>query len=74
MVNGFSDGRRTYGWAKCYPARVNNTIEAAVIVLERTHHDDSIIELVSKENIKKLAKLSTGSNVTIRVGIDLKQH
>jgi len=74
MVNGFSDGRRTYGWAKCYPARVNNTIDAAVIVLERTHHDDSIIELVSKENIKKSAKLSTGSNVTIRVWVDLKQH
>ncbi len=74
MVNGFSDDRRTYGWAKCYPARVNNTIDAAVIVLERTHHDDSIIELVSKENIKKSAKLSTGSNVTIRVGIDFKQH
>jgi riboflavin kinase, archaea type len=74
MVNGFSDGKRTYGWVKCYPARVNNIIDAAVILLERTHHDDSIIELISKENIKKSNKLSTGSNITIHVGVDLKSH
>jgi riboflavin kinase, archaea type len=72
MINGFSDGKRTYGWVKCYPARVNNSVDAALILLERTHHDDSIIELVSKENIKKLAKLSTGSQVTIRVNVKPK--
>ncbi|MGI0046067.1 MAG: DUF120 domain-containing protein [Nitrosotalea sp.] len=71
MVNGFSDGKRTYGWVKCYPARVNN-VDAALILLERTHHDDSIIELISKESIKKLAKLSTGSQVTIRVNVKPK--
>lgn len=72
MVNGFSDGKRTYGWVKCYPARINNSVDAALILLERTHHDDSVIELVSKENIKKLTKLSTGSQVTIRVNVKPK--
>lgn len=74
MVNGFSDGKRTYGWVKCYHAKVNGTIDAAVILLERTHHDDSIIELISKESIKKAIKLSTGSNIVIRVGVDLQSH
>jgi riboflavin kinase, archaea type len=74
MVNGFSDGKRTYGWVKCYPAKVNGTMDAAVILLERTHHDDSIIELISKESIKKATKLSTGSNIVIRVGVDLKSR
>ncbi|MDE1727273.1 MAG: DUF120 domain-containing protein [Thaumarchaeota archaeon] len=72
MVNGFSDGKRTYGWVKCYPAKVNNIVDAALILLERTHHDDSIIELISKENIKKSIKLSTGSQVTIRVNVKPK--
>ncbi|MGI0101360.1 MAG: DUF120 domain-containing protein [Nitrosotalea sp.] len=72
MVRGFSDGKRTYGWVKCYPARVNNSVDAALILLERTHHDDSIIELVSKDNIKKMTKLSTGSQVTIRVNVKPK--
>ncbi|TLX83893.1 MAG: DUF120 domain-containing protein [Thaumarchaeota archaeon] len=69
MINGFSDDKRTYGWVKCYPARVNNLIDAALILLERTHHDDSVIELISKDNIKKSTKLSTGSQISIRVPI-----
>jgi len=72
MISGFSDGKRTYGWVKCYPARVNNSVDAALILLERTHHDDSVIELISKENIKKATKLSTGSQITIRVNIKPK--
>ena len=71
LVDGFSDGKRTYGWVKCYPAKING-INAALILLERTHHDDSIIELISEENIKKAIKLSTGSKVTIRVPISVK--
>jgi riboflavin kinase, archaea type len=69
MINGFSDGKRTYGWVKCYPAKINNLIEAALITLERTHHDDTVIELISSENIKKVAKLSTGSQISVRVPI-----
>lgn len=71
VVDGFSDEKRTYGWVKCYPAKVNN-MDVALILLERTHHDDSIIELISKENIKKVTKLSTGSKITIRVIINAK--
>ena len=72
MINGFSDGKRTYGWVKCYPSKINNSIDAALITLERTHHDDSVIELISKENIKKTTKLSTGSQISIRVPIHSK--
>ena len=71
MVDGFSDGKRTYGWVKCYPAKINN-IDAALILLERTHHDDSIIELISEWNIKKVTKLSTNSKISIRVPISMK--
>ena len=72
MINGFSDGKRTYGWVKCYPSKINNSIDAALITLERTHHDDSVIELISKENIKKTTKLSTGSQISIKVPIRSK--
>ena len=69
MINGFSDGKRTYGWVKCYPAKINNLVDAALITLERTHHDDSVIELISLENIKKVTKLSTGSQISIKVSV-----
>ena len=72
MINGFSDGKRTYGWVKCYPAKINNSIDSALITLERTHYDDSVIELISYTNIKKAAKLSAGSQISVRIPITSK--
>ncbi len=72
MINGFSDGKRTYGWVKCYPAKINNSIDGALITLERTHYDDSIIELISHTNIKKATKLSNGSQISVKVPIKSK--
>ncbi len=137
MIKSFSDGQRTYGWAKCFPAilRVNdfaqvrqpqplqqpsqpsqqpqtqlkehsitkrmsdgeereiynsNNIEhqnhinnpniktdfmskndtgilCALIVLERTHHNDSIIELISNVCLREAASISDGSAVDIDI-------
>jgi riboflavin kinase len=41
FIDGFSDTKRTYGWAKCYLAHINDGAirNAAVLVLERTHYD-----------------------------------
>lgn len=71
-IDGFSDGKRTYGWVKCYPAKINNSVDGMLITLERTHYDDSILELISHTNIKKAAKLSSGSQISIRVPISPK--
>jgi len=71
-INGFSDGKRTYGWVKCYPAKINNSVDGMLIILERTHYDDSILELISHTNIKKAAKLSSGSPISIRIPISSK--
>lgn len=72
VINGFSDGKRTYGWVKCFAAKLNSTINCQLIRLERTHHDTSIVELISKTNIRKAAKVSDGSKVTITVPINGK--
>ena len=69
MIDGFSDGKRTYGWVKCYPAKINNSVDGMLITLERTHYDDSILELISHTNIKKAAKLSKDSQISIRVPV-----
>jgi len=65
-----TDGKRTYGWVKCFPAKLNNSINCELIILERTHHDDSIIELISKVCIRKTAKLKDGSKVLIKIPIN----
>jgi len=69
LINGFSDGKRTYGWVKCFKAKLNKSTDCQLIRLERTLHNKTIIELISKSHIKKVAKLSDGSKVTIRISI-----
>ncbi len=68
-INSFSDGKRTYGWVKCFSAKLNNTINCQLIVLERTHHDDSVIELISKVCLRKNNKFKDGSKVSIKIEI-----
>ena len=68
-IKSFSDGKRTYGWVKCFTAKLNNSTNCELIILERTHHDDSIIELISKSCIRKTAKLKDGSKLTIKIPI-----
>ena len=69
-IKSFSDGKRTYGWVKCFSAKLNNSINCELIILERTHHDDSIIELISKTCIRKTGKLKDNSKITINIPIN----
>ena len=69
-IKSFSDGKRTYGWVKCFVAKLNNSINCQLIILERTHHDDSIIELISKSCLRKSGKLKDGSKVLINIPIN----
>ena len=69
-IKSFSDGKRTYGWVKCFSAKLNNSTNCELIILERTHHDDSIIELISKSCLRKSGKLKDGSKVLITIPIN----
>ena len=69
-IKSFSDGKRTYGWVKCFSAKLNNTINCQLIILERTHHDDSVIELISKVCLRKNSKFKDGYKVSIKIEIN----
>ena len=71
LINGFSDGTRTYGWVKCYRASINDgEIEsAAVLVLERTHYDDSMLEVIAPISIKNTADVKDGDKIKVQVFI-----
>ena len=66
-LDPFFDGKRTYGWVKCFHATLNDSIKCELIRLERTHHDNSVIELISKNNLRKTVGLQTGSKVTVQI-------
>jgi riboflavin kinase len=69
LINGYSDAKRTYGWVKCYPVSINDNgkIQTHLLVLERTHHDDTMVEIISPTYLKESIGLSTGDKVKITV-------
>src|SRR5919197_3982817 len=69
FIDGFSDGTRTYGWVKCYRATINDGAleNAAVLVLERTHYDDSMLEVIAPIWIKQAAGLKNGDRTKVQV-------
>lgn len=69
FLDGFSDGTRTYGWVKCYRAAINEgAVEnAAVLVLERTHYDDTMLEVIAPESIKQKAGIKNGDRIKVQV-------
>ncbi|HLI46460.1 MAG TPA: DUF120 domain-containing protein [Geobacterales bacterium] len=67
FISGFEDEKRTYGWVKCFPAVINNKLDCAVILLERTIHPRNVIEVISKHNLRKELRLKDGDIVEITI-------
>ena len=68
-IEGFSDQSRTFVCVKCYPASINDSknINSSILILERTHYDDSIIELIAPFSIKEQFSLKNGDYVKLKV-------
>ena len=82
-IEGFKNSDRTFGWVKCYAATIiqdsivsnNLNLDVAeikerdvhVLLLERTHHDNSLIEVIGPQSIKENSKLKNGDNVIISI-------
>ncbi|CDI06023.1 DUF120 domain-containing protein [Candidatus Nitrosotenuis uzonensis] len=69
QIDGFSDGKRTYGWVRCYSCTLNGKIPCNLIFLERTHHDLSVAELISEFDIRKKTGLKNGDRITITIPV-----
>lgn len=68
-IEGFSDQSRTFGWVKCYPAYINDSVNmnSSILILERTHYDDSIIEIIAPFSIKEQFSLKNGDFIKLKV-------
>jgi riboflavin kinase len=68
-IDGFSDQSRTFGWVKCYPACINDSlnINSSILILERTHYDDSIIEIIAPFSVKEQFSLKNGDYIKLKV-------
>lgn len=73
FIRGFTDSSRSYGWVKCYPAILNKGAmdKAAVIVLERTHYDKSILEVIAPVCVKETLGIRNGDDVRVFVNMTI---
>jgi riboflavin kinase len=66
-ITSFQTPSRTFGQVKCFRATINETEEGAIILINRTHHDDRIIEIIAPENLRNTLKLAEGTKVHVSV-------
>lgn len=82
-IEGFKNSDRTFGWVKCYAATIiqdsnvseglNSNVneikerDVHVLLLERTHHDNSLIEVIGPQSIKEISNLKNGDDVIISI-------
>ena len=66
-IDGFKMKGRTFGGISCFLCRINKKIKGAVIIPERTHHPEEIIEIISPYNLRKKLSLKDGDKINVEV-------
>ncbi len=69
-VPGFTDGKRTYGPVKCFRAEIAGKYAGAVLAIERTHYDSSVLEVIAPVNLRKAMKLKDGDPCSVTAYVE----
>jgi riboflavin kinase len=65
ILEGFKDKDRAFGSCRCYPLMMNNKMEGALIIADRTIHDDNVMEIISPYYLRKELDLLDGNRVRV---------
>lgn len=66
-IEGFSSENRTFGGGRCYRVFVGDRIEGAIMIPDRTHYPEDIIEIISAYNLREQLKLKDNSKISVLV-------
>ena len=69
-IEGFKNGTRSFGGAECFRALLNRKTVCAVLVIERTHYDDSVLEIIASQNLRKSLRLAKGAIAHVKIFFD----
>jgi riboflavin kinase len=65
-ISGFTKENRTFGSGSCFNVMIDD-VRGAVIVPERTHYPEDIIEIIAPVNLREFLKVRDGSTVEVEV-------
>jgi len=68
-IKGFTREQRSFGDVKCFPAIINDRIDGAVTLINRTHHSDLVLEVIAPVHLRSELGLSEGSHVKVTLKI-----
>ncbi len=67
LIEGWSDNERSFGDVLCYKAKINGSIEGAVLNIKRTSHPDEILEIISPEHLREKMHINDGDEVKVTI-------
>ncbi|TFF68632.1 CTP-dependent riboflavin kinase [Candidatus Thorarchaeota archaeon] len=67
IVPGFSREERTFGDVICYRVRINDAVEGAVVIAQRTHHSRDILEVIAPFNLREKLDIKDNERVKLTV-------
>ncbi len=67
LIAGFANGVRTYSSVKVLRAKVNQSVDGAVLLIERTHYGKDVLEVVAPIDLRKRFKIKDGDRVNVEV-------
>jgi riboflavin kinase len=65
FIEGFSGNKRSFGPAFLFKVKLNNSVDAAIIIPERTNHPEDIIEIISPFFLRKKLKLKDNDMLSV---------
>ncbi|MFH1327777.1 MAG: DUF120 domain-containing protein [Candidatus Bathyarchaeota archaeon] len=69
LIEGFSNGNRTYGGLRSFRAVVNNEVKGAVVLIQRTHYDPSVLEVIAPFYLRDKLKLKDNEIVRVKISV-----
>jgi riboflavin kinase len=67
VLSGFTHKGRTFGDVICYRVKINQKLEGAIVIAQRTHHSEEILEVVAPVDIRNALGLEDDDKVTLTV-------
>lgn len=66
-IESYRTKNRTYSSAKCFRAKINNEVDGALIIVERTYYNASVLEVIAPVRLREQLKLKDGNTVRVEV-------
>ena len=64
-IKGFKTKERTFGGINCRKARINNSVDGALIIPERSNYPSNIVEIIAPVSLRRKFNLRDGQKITL---------